>query len=62
MMTVRVLEPLRHDGVDVAPGELLALSEAAAAPLLALGAVAAAPKLSAARATKRGAVPHEEAP
>ena len=35
LVVLRVLEPIRHDGVDYAPGEMLEVTPAAARQLLA---------------------------
>lgn len=39
----RVREPLRHDGVDYAPDDVVVMDAATAAPLVAAGVVAARP-------------------
>ncbi len=41
-VTLVAVEPIRHDGADVAPGETLTVSPEAAAALLASGAAKAA--------------------
>ncbi len=42
-VTLRALEPIRHDGDDYAPGDTLVAGETAAAALIAAGAATAAP-------------------
>lgn len=41
--TYQVLEPLRHDGVDYAPEDVVALDPPTAAPLVIAGVVAVLP-------------------
>ena len=41
-VTVEAVEPIRHDGIDVAPGEQVAVTPDAAAALIAAGAARAA--------------------
>ena len=43
MATYTTLEPIRHDGVDYAPGAPIDLDAKAAAPLMAAGAIATPP-------------------
>lgn len=43
MLSCRVLEPLRHDGVDYAPEGVVALDSATAAGLIAAGVLAPLP-------------------